>query len=325
MFCWFAEDSQIFRKNQFSEAFELISGKVGDDATSHFKRLFTTLNTASDSRGDKMPDYLNQFPYVNGGLFVEDTPIPHFNSKALKLILQCSKDLNWSEINPDIFGSMIQAVAAPNKRSSLGMHYTSTTNIMKVIEPLFLNEFYDELDKKQDSKKQLMQLQKRLSQVKVFDPACGSGNFLTVAYKQLRLLEIEVLHKLQELEQEASEKLTEVQSLISLDNFYGIEVDEFAHEVALLSLWLVEYQMNTILTGEFNCEIDFLPLKKAACIVHGNACQLEWMDVCSNEGEVYLIGNPPYIGARKPSGNNPADTDSGTQSHKLSKFEVFLG
>jgi hypothetical protein len=243
-----------------------------------------------------------------------------------------SGELNWSAINPDIFGSMIQAVVSPEHRGGLGMHYTSVPNIMKVIEPLFLNDLYEAFEKAKGNPKRLNELLHRLSNLKIFDPACGSGNFLIIAYKELRKLEIKIIHHLQELQQAASgfnpksEQLSiipktqlslaasfqvELFSRIQLAQFYGIEIDDFAHEVAQLSLWLAEHQMNTEFFIEFGQTNPTLPLKEAGNIVQGNACRLDWETVCPKEegDEIYILGNPPYLGAHLQSINQKKDID----------------
>ncbi|MBT8245901.1 DNA methyltransferase, partial [Winogradskyella sp.] len=231
-----------------------------------------------------------------GGLFRDTIVSPKFTKEARKIIIECG-DLDWSEINPDIFGSMIQAVVNPAYRSGLGMHYTSVPNIMKVIEPLFLNELYEEFEKQKDNPKKLRQLIYRISKLKIFDPACGSGNFLIIAYKELRKLEIQIWQQINELEPQYSFVFTEVK----LSQFYGIELDDFAHEMAILSLWLAEHQMNKIFVDElfdFGKAKPILPLKEAGHITQGNATRLNWEDTCPIDlaDEAYILGNPPYLG-----------------------------
>src|SRR5690606_32252095 len=212
------------------------------DVNEFLDRLFKVLNTEDNS---KEASHFKEFPYVNGGLFRDTITTPKFTKEARKIIMECA-DLNWSEINPDIFGSMIQAVVNPAYRSGLGMHYTSVPNIMKVIEPLFLNELYEEFEKHKENPKKLRQLIYRISKLKIFDHACGSGNFLIIAYKKLRKLEIKIWQQINELEPQYSFVFTEVK----LSQFYGIELDDFAHEMAILSLWLAEHQMNKFFIDE---------------------------------------------------------------------------
>jgi len=296
LFCFFAEDTDIFPiEGMFTDTLAQHTKKDGSDVNQFLDRLFKVLNTKDNSHEAK---HFSEFPYVNGGLFKDTIVSPKFNKEARKIILECG-DLNWSEINPDIFGSMIQAVVNPAYRSGLGMHYTSVPNIMKVIEPLFLNELYEEFEKHKDNTKKLRQLIYRISKLKIFDPACGSGNFLIIAYKELRKLEIKIWQQINEIEPQTSFVFTEVK----LSQFYGIELDDFAHEMAILSLWLAEHQMNKVFLDElydFGKSKPILPLKEAGHITQGNATRLNWENTCpKNDGdEIYILGNPPYLGTR---------------------------
>ncbi|EMF8837885.1 class I SAM-dependent DNA methyltransferase [Vibrio parahaemolyticus] len=308
LFCFFAEDTKIFSENQFTNLLNQHTQEDGSDLVGVFERLFEVLNTPAHQRND-LPKYLNNFPYVNGGLFKKQIKVPTFDAKARRMLLD-SGSLDWSDINPDIFGSMIQGVADPETRSKMGMHYTSVSNIMKVIEPLFLNDLYEEFDKCNDNINKLKKLQVRLSRIKFFDPACGSGNFLIITYKEIRLLEIEILKRISELEKQLTNSsigqnytvdvFGESLSSIRLEQFYGIELDDFAHEMAILSLWLVEHQMNMVFETEFGYTAPTLPLKQSGRIVAGNALEVNWSHVCpcNDLDEVYVIGNPPYLGAR---------------------------
>lgn len=295
LFCFFAEDTDIFPiEGMFTDTLEQHTQKDGSDTHQFLDRLFTILNTEDNS---KEAAHFKEFPYVNGGLFRDTIVSPKFTKEARSIIMECG-DLDWSEINPDIFGSMIQAVVNPAYRSGLGMHYTSVPNIMKVIEPLFLNELYETFEKHKGNAKKLRQLIYRIAKLKIFDPACGSGNFLIIAYKEIRKLEIQILQELHQLEAQQSIVFTEVK----LSQFYGIELDDFAHEMAILSLWLAEHQMNKFFVSElqdFGKAKPILPLKEAGNITQGNATRLNWEDTCpKNEGdEIYILGNPPYLGA----------------------------
>ena len=320
LFCFFAEDTGIFTDNQFSAELESHTKMDGSDVDSYLNRLFEVLNTSKENRHD-LPDYLSKFEYVNGGLFADDIASPKFSTKSRKMLIECGSELDWSGINPDIFGSMIQAVVHPDQRGGMGMHYTSVINIMKVIEPLFLDDLYAELEnivENIDPKlkpSRLRKLHDRIANIKVFDPACGSGNFLIIAFKELRKLEMEVIKQLQELKKNENQddffdeiSLDSSFSRIRLSQFYGIELDDFAHEVAILSLWLAEHQMNVEFKAEFgDCE-PTLPLQSSGNIFAGNALRLNWLSVCPNNGEeIYIIGNPPYIGARKQSPEQKED------------------
>ena len=259
LFCFFAEDTNIFTNGQFTNSIASHTQVDGSDLNLYFDRLFEVLNTPAKDRVD-LPAYLDAFPYVNGGLFATNFPTPVFSRRSRQAIID-SGELLWKEINPDIFGSMFQAVVSVDQRGSLGQHYTSVPNIMKVIEPLFLNELYDEYEKAKGNKKKLNDLLVRLSKIKIFDPACGSGNFLIIAYKELRKLEMKIIKDLGII----------AFSNISLTNFYGIEIDDFAHEIAQLSLWLAEHQMNVEFYNQFGRTNPTLPLREAGHIVQGNA------------------------------------------------------
>ena len=309
LFCYFAEDTEIYPHNQFSDTLASYTQDDGSDLQAFLERLFEALNTPpSQGAGDKtqalnfgpredFPDYLKTFPYVNGGLFAHDIHAPQFTARSRNMLIECGQDLDWSTINPDIFGSMIQAVVHPGQRSTMGMHYTSVTNIMKVIEPLFLNDLKEEFEENKDNESKLKKLLDRLHHIKIFDPACGSGNFLVIAYKELRKLEIDIFEQLQSLRDDLELPM----SRIFLNQFYGIELDDFACEVARLSLWLAEHQMNVQFEACFGQSRPSLPLQESGKIVHGNATRLDWEEVCpkENAAEIYILGNPPYQGARK--------------------------
>lgn len=313
LFCFFAEDTNIFREGQFTKAISSHTQSDGSDLNSYLDKLFEVLNTPERTR-DNLPVYLNEFPYVNGGLFEKKIKSPTFTRRSRQAIID-SGELDWSAINPDIFGSMIQAVITPEHRGGLGMHYTSVPNIMKVIEPLFLNDLYDTFDKAKGNLKRLNEFLHRLSKIKIFDPACGSGNFLIIAYKELRRLEILVFKEKASIEGKLGtgsfDLGTAYLSAIKLDQFFGIELDDFAHEIAQLSLWLAEHQMNVEFKKEFGQANPTLPLKEAGKIVHGNACRIDWEIVCSKgkNDEIYILGNPPYLGARNQEALQKADMD----------------
>lgn len=304
LFCYFAEDTNIFPDNAVTSSISSHTQVDGSDVDSYLARLFKIFNTREDKRDANTPAYLSAFPYVNGGLFRDEYNIPKFTTRSRSLLLEVGQ-LQWSQINPDIFGSMIQAVVTPEHRGGMGMHYTSVPNIMKVIEPLFLDELYSEFEKSYESKTKLQNLLNRLSKIKIFDPACGSGNFLIIAYKKLRELEMSILQRIESL----SKERTFVFSEIRLTQFYGIELDDFAHEVAMLSLWLAEHQMNLEFYKAFGRTSPSLPLHDGGHIVHGNATRINWKDVCpKNDGdEIYILGNPPYLGARLQSKEQKED------------------
>jgi len=328
LFCFFAEDTNIFQDGQFTNAVDSFIQEDGSDLNEFCDRLFETLNTPLNKR-KSLPDYLNAFPYVNGGLFRDKIVSPKFTKSSRRAILN-SGDQNWSAINPDIFGSMFQAVVSDDQRGNLGQHYTSVPNIMKVIKPLFLDELYEVYENGKNSPKKLIDLLNRLSKLKIFDPACGSGNFLIIAYKELRKLEIFIIQALLELQKAAdffnpsADQLTNVPksqlslaasfqvdlfSRIQLNHFYGIEIDDFAHEIAKLALWLAEHQMNIEFERILGKSNPTLPLKEAGNIVCANACRIDWESVCpkEKEDEIYILGNPPYSGSRKQDNSKKND------------------
>ncbi len=330
LFCFFAEDTGIFEENLFTSSIIRYTKDDGSDLTDYLARTFNIMDVSL--RSAETLSIIKQFPYVNGGLFSRRIQIPRMGQKARKIIIECG-ELDWKDINPDIFGSMIQAVVNPEERASQGMHYTSVPNIMKVINPLFLDELRGEYNKLNEHYEQLLQLKKigakkekdfyaecrpisrqceallkRMSKMKFFDPACGSGNFLIITYKSLRFLEMDILSLQQKCLADTQSMFVDA-SVISLNQFYGIELLDFPHEVAMLSLWLAEHQMNTKLNAEFGVNTKALPLKNITQIVCGNACRLDWNTICPHtpEEEVFIFGNPPYLGTRKQTSDNKKD------------------
>lgn len=346
LFCFFAEDTGLFNDKQFTNAVKLTQ-MDGSDLRDFFTQLFTALDSPDSSH---MSVPYSGFPYVNGSLFNTSKhaiAIPEFNHEARHLILECCGQ-NWGEINPDIFGTMFQGVVDPDHRDENGMDYTSVPNIMKVIEPLFLNGLWERYYEIENTPSSLRELLERVRSIKVFDPACGSGNFLIIAYKELRQLESVILVRLTELklakrkkpmgstnlftneqmgamkavpdpmslftdeQMEAIESDTvEVKlfSGIDLENFYGIEIDDFAHELAILSLYLAKHQMDSEFEKQFPVKLKHLPLIENKNIVKANAARKDWNEVCENNGtdEIYLIGNPPYKGKREQSTQQKLD------------------
>ena len=332
LFCFFAEDTGIFEDNLFTSSIQRYTKEDGSDLSDYLAHTFNIMDVSLRSR--ETLSIIKQFPYVNGGLFSKHIQIPRMGAKARQIIIECG-ELDWKDINPDIFGSMIQAVVNPEVRANQGMHYTSVPNIMKVINPLFLDELrksYNELNEFYEQKKQLHAigaltkkqlydelkpvikkgdaLLKRMSRMKFFDPACGSGNFLIITYKCLRFLEMDIL-ALQRKCTPEGELLFVDNSVISLSQFYGIELLDFPHEVAMLSLWLAEHQMNTKLNENFGVNTKALPLKNITQIVCGNACRIDWNTVCPHtpEEEVFIFGNPPYLGSRNQDDSQKMDLD----------------
>ena len=331
LFCYFAEDTGIFEKDLFTNAINDTTRTDSSDLIEFFDGAFqammSQLRIGLNSR-------FAQFPYVNGGLFTKKITIPKLNSRIRRLILECG-NLNWAKINPDIFGSMIQAVVNPELRSGLGMHYTSVSNIKKVINPLFLDELYGEyknIERKQkefdsiyDQSKegrdkyynncktlirQCNRLLSRMKRMKFFDPACGSGNFLIISYKELRMLEMKILKLIQKMTPDVQMQFVDG-SIISINQFYGLEINDFACETAVLSMWLAEHQMNSIFMKDFGVNIKALPLKSNKNFHCGNACREDWNKICPHtpDEEVYVMGNPPYLGSRRQDENQKKDLE----------------
>jgi hypothetical protein len=305
LFCFFAEDTGVFADDSFTNAVGSQTQPDGSDLAEFLTHLFKALDT--EDLAEK-PSHLAGFPYVNGRLFTvtDDQVVPRFTKQARGELIASGK-LIWRDINPDIFGSMFQAIVTPGKRSDLGQHYTSVPNILKTIEPLFLNSLRTELDEAYDSEQRLIRLLERIATIKVFDPACGSGNFLVIAYKELRKLEHAILQRLADIS--PSHQVLWAESRISIENFYGIEIDDFAVEVAILSLWIAKHQMNREFREKFRVDIPLIPLRETGQIKAGNATRVDWDEVCPNGGEteIYLIGNPPYKGGKSQSKEMKSD------------------
>jgi hypothetical protein cresD4_02576 len=318
LFCFFAEDTEVFTSNQFTNAVGSLTLKDGSDTHEVIAQIFAALD--AEAREDK-PAVAAGFPYVNGRLFAVQSGqyVPVFNRRARELLLELGA-LQWGDINPDIFGSMFQSVIDAGQRANLGQHYTSVPNILKTIEPLFLDDLKAQLEAAEGSTKRLRKLLDRIAGIKVFDPACGSGNFLVIAYKELRKLEHAILEKLQELSGDYQSQLL-LESRIRIENFYGIEIDDFPAEIAVLSLWIAKHQMNVEFKQKFGTSIPLIPLREAGAIRCGNAARLDWQEVCPNNGEeeIYLIGNPPYVGSSWQSKEQKEDYSVVFGERKYSK------
>src|SRR5690554_1631155 len=328
IFCFFAEDTDIFADSSlFTDTVARMSAR--DSANTHevISEIFRAMNTRQAERAAVgIPRWADGFPYVNGGLFSGSVEVPYFSKIARSYLLHIG-GLDWTQINPDIFGSMIQAVADDEERGSLGMHYTSVPNILKVLNPLFLDDLREKLEEAGDSPRKLLNLRNRMARIRVFDPACGSGNFLVIAYKQMR-----------EIENEINERRGEPgrKSEIPLTNFRGIELRDFSAEIARLALIIAEYQCDVVYRGQKEALQEFLPLDAENWITCGNALEIDWETVCLPEladvtisadlfddvskydpihyknepGEIYICGNPPYVGKGKKSKSQISDMES---------------
>jgi hypothetical protein len=326
IFCFFAEDTDIFRgDNLFTATIEQMSAKDSSNTHEVMAEIFRAMNTKMlDRKKENIRSWADGFPYVNGGLFSGSTEVPHFSKIARAYLLHVG-NLDWQQINPDIFGSMIQAVADDEERGALGMHYTSVPNILKVLNPLFLDDLRAQLTQAGDNPRKLLNLRKRISNIRVFDPACGSGNFLVIAYKEMRDIEYQINQRRAE---------QHLKSHIPLTNFRGIELRDFPAEIARLALIIAEYQCDVRYRGQQDALAEFLPLNAENWITCGNALRIDWLSVCpptgtavkllgddlfstpldqtqidfENEGgETYICGNPPYLGSTWQSKEQKAE------------------
>lgn len=300
LFSLFSEDTGSFKKDLFVKTITEFGGDNGEHLQSLFKQIFDVMDLSEDKRTN-LPAHITAFPYVNGGLFSDQTDVPVFSKRAKRLLIEAA-ELQWQDINPDIFGSMIQAVVDEGMRGDLGMHYTSVPNIMKVLQPLFLmslEEAFADAHNSRYERDRLQKLLERISKIRVFDPACGSGNFLIIAYQELRNLEIRVFQRQDELD--GGQIKHRWESGVKLANFYGIEIADFAAETAKLSLWIAEYQMNQRFNTIFGETREPFPLKEGGHITHENALRCNWNNACppakDKEVETYIVGNPPYLGS----------------------------
>lgn len=292
LFCLFADDSSIFDKNIFFD-YANESMVDGSDLAPRLNKLFEVLNTPYHERMKTLNESLAQFPYVNGGLFAEQISMPDFNAEMRLMLLELCK-MDWSTISPAIFGSMFQSVMDEKARRTLGAHYTSEKNIMKVIRPLFLDELYEEFEQAKGNSKRLLALQQKIISLKFLDPACGCGNFLVVTYRELRLLEMEILKNLKVLQLRLD--ITELLQ-VNVSQFYGIELEDFPALIAQTAMWLMDHQMNQMASNEFGLYYVRLPLKQSATIVRGNALTLDWGKIIPQNELSYIMGNPPFVGA----------------------------
>ena len=297
LFCLFAEDTTIFEKQQFQDYIEHCTHVDGSDLAAKLQELFQVLNTPKEQRFKNLDEQLADFPYVNGKLFEEILPMASFDSKMRQALLNCTH-IDWSKISPAIFGSMFQSVMNPEERRNLGAHYTSETNILKLIKPLFLDNLWKEFESIKGNKNKLTEFHKKLSTLKFLDPACGCGNFLVITYRELRLLELEVLRELYK----SGQRVLDISSiiLVDVDQFYGIEYEEFPARIAEVAMWLIDHQMNMLISHEFGQYYARLPLNKSAHITVGNALQMDWsaltknaeVDIKANTTNIIMVSEP---------------------------------
>jgi hypothetical protein len=299
LFCNFADDTGIFGAQTFREWLETRTAEDGSDLGPRLVELFQVLNTPDERRFRNLDVQLAAFPYVNGKLFEEFLPIPSFDAATRDLLLE-SCALDWGKVSPAIFGAMFQSIKNKAERRALGEHYTSEANILKTIRPLFLDDLRAEFERIKGNGAALVEFHKKLRRINILDPACGCGNFLVVAYRELRLLEIDVLRADQELRRQVGQRSMDLLGVIQVDvdQFHGIECEEFPARIAEVAMWLIDHQMNLRASDLFGLYFARIPLKKSANIVIGNALRMDWRDVVIPERVSYIIGNPPFVGSK---------------------------
>lgn len=305
LFCLFADDTDIFPRHAFHDLIAQRTREDGSDVGMWLAQLFQTLNRAPPQRQKTLDEQLAEFRYVNGKLFEEALPLAAFDANMRQLLLDAST-LDWSRISPAIFGSMFQSVMDTKARRNLGAHYTSERNILKLIGPLFLDDLKAELDRIGNHEGKLKSFHVKLAGLRFLDPACGCGNFLVIAYRELRLLELEVLRRLYARQQSVLTRVAE-HVVVDVDQFYGIEIEEFPAQIAQVALWLMDHQMNLRVAEQFGRYFARLPLVKSPTIVHGNALRIDWNEVVPAERLHYILGNPPFGGKHYQSKEQRAD------------------
>ncbi|MBC8489616.1 MAG: class I SAM-dependent DNA methyltransferase, partial [Bacteroidetes bacterium] len=311
LFCLFADFTGIFERGIFQDYIEQKTNDDGSDLAFHISAIFEILNKPREERLSNIDEDLNAFPFVNGKLFKENLSMAAFDSKMRKTLLECCI-LDWSKISPAIFGSLFQSVMYEEERRHLGAHYTSEKNILKLIRPLFLDELWEEFEKVKSNSKKLIEFHNKIARLLFLDPACGCGNFLIITYRELRLLEIEIIKKLFK-----GQQVTEISNLIKIDidHFYGIEIEEFPAQISQVAMWLIEHQMNMIVSDEFGEYFIRLPLLKSANIINNDALKIKWSELIEKNAIVnsnnycfdYIFGNPPYSGSKLMSEKQRCD------------------
>ena len=297
LFCLFADDTGIFDRDAFKLYLENHTADDGSDLGPQLARLFQVLNTPADKRQKNLLEELASLPYVNGELYAESLRLAEFNSDMRNRLLACTK-FDWSRISPAVFGALFQAVMEPKERRQIGAHYTSERDILKVIGPLFLDDLKAELHKTGSNKGKLNSLHQKMAAMRLLDPACGCGNFLVISYRELRLLELEIVRRLHK--QEKTQKRLDINSLLRLDvdQMYGIEIEEWPVRIAEVAMWLMDHQMNQRVSEEFGEYFVRLPLRKSPHIHHGNALRMDWNDLLPAEQCTHVLGNPPFVGKK---------------------------
>ena len=303
LFIFFADDTQVWEKGLFQEYIHNRTSEDGTDTGDQISKIFRVLNTPNQDRSQNLDETLQSLSYINGGLFAQSIDAPDFNSKMRDKLLACSK-FDWSNISPAVFGSLFQHVMNSEKRRTFGAHYTEEKNILKTIKPLFLDELYIEFEQIKNLKNKTQRLeslhnfQDKLASLNFMDPACGCGNFLVIAYREIRQLELEVLKVINKDNENQMALSVEFFSKVNVDQFYGIEIEEFASKIAETAMWLMDHLMNLELSRTFGQYYARLPLKHSAKIVHANALRIDWNEVIEAKDLNYILGNPPFYGTR---------------------------
>jgi hypothetical protein len=312
LFCLFAEDTGIFDEKAFEDYIK--NSKIdGTDLSARMMLLFDTLNTDKAIRMKTLPEELKKFRYINGGLFAKQLPPAYFDTKMRQTIIECC-DFDWSYISPAIFGAMFQGVMDEKQRRKMGAHYTSEENILKLIKPLFLDDLWEEFESKKSSVDELKEFHIKLSKITILDPACGCGNFLIITYRELRLLEFELLKMLIDNKQT---KIIDTICKISIEQFYGIEYEEFPCQIAQVGMLLMKHQMDKEVSNYFGMNFIDFPIRENANIIHGNSLRIDWEDVVSKFELSYIIGNPPFLGFTYMNQEQKEDMSLYTKSKSL--------
>ncbi|MBN2296358.1 MAG: class I SAM-dependent DNA methyltransferase [Pirellulales bacterium] len=303
LFCLFAEDTGIFERNSFQLFLENHTNPDGSDLGPQIAQFFQTLNKPKENRQKNLLEELAELPYVNGELFAESLGFAAFDADMRNRLLACTR-FDWSRISPAVFGALFQAVMEPKERRQIGAHYTSERDILKVIGPLFLDNLKVALNRAGNDDNKLLKLQRQLAEIRLLDPACGCGNFLVVSYRELRLLELEILRR-----RLRKQKVHDVGAILMLDvdQMYGIEIEEWPVRIAEVAMWLMDHQMNQQLSEEFGEYFVRLPLRSSPHIHHGNALTTDWNDVLPSTECTHVLGNPPFTGKRFRSKDQSAE------------------
>lgn len=308
VFCLFADDTGIFPKQLFRDWLEARTAEDGSDLGQHLAYLFQVLNTKESDRQRNLDEQLASFAYINGKLFEETLKVASFDRKMRATLLDCCA-LNWGTVSPAIFGALFQSIMDEKARRNLGAHYTSEENILKLIKPLFLDDLWTEFNRIKNNKNRLFEFHKKLRQLTFLDPACGCGNFLVITYREIRLLELEILRTARKDERSASLLSLHSFLTVDVDQFYGIELEEFPAQIAQVALWLIDHQMNLRVSEEFGLYFARIPLKSAPHIHHDNALRLDWASIVPCDRIAFVLSNPPFIGKQFQSQEQKADLE----------------